>query len=287
MLLKDVIAKFVNYLDLVDRSQETLRGYAIELNHFNNFLNVKHNCPVYLEDITLEDIEDYMLDQKKRQVASSSRSRSLYVLRSFYNFCCKKDLCLKNLASFVEPVKVSQAERVYITEEELEALAATIKQPVLKTAVQTMFYTGGRISEIISLRLKDVDLQHKVLYIIEGKGKKSRNVPISDKLCEILAYYLEHLRPRDIDSERFFATRRTGKVSETYINYAIQEAVHELGWDKEISAHILRHSFGTNLLQKGADLVSIQKLLGHANLTVTSRYLHQDSGKLSQVVNLL
>ena len=76
-------------------------------------------------------------------------------------------------------------------------------------------------------------------------------------------------------------------VSGSYVNRCIQEATNNLGWEKHISSHILRHSFGTNLLEKGASLVSIQKLLGHTNLAVTSRYLHQDMRKLSDAVNLL
>jgi len=287
MLLNDAIKSYVRYMEMIDRSEETIRGYEKELRGFNNFLNVKHNCPVYIGDVSLEDMEDFLLQQKEKGRASSSRSRSLYILRSFYNYCCKKDICTKNLATHLEPVKVTQKERDYITEEELKELAETITQPVVRTVVQAMYYAGGRISEIINLQLEDVDLNDKVLHIIEGKGKKSRKVPISDKLCDILAHYLKHIRPQGISSDRFFAIERTGKVSATYINRCIQEAVCELGWDKEISAHILRHSFGTNLLEKGADVVSIQKLLGHASLRTTSRYLHRDMKKLNQAVNLL
>jgi integrase/recombinase XerD len=285
MLFKQAIKGFVKHMELIDRSNETIRGYAIELKNFNKFLTIKHNCPVYVEDIILQDIEDYLLHEKERGIASASRSRSLYILKSFYNYCCKIDICTKNLANLLEPVKVKQKERAFITEAEFDDLVKAMDHPVIRTVVQTMFYTGGRMSEIINLKLEDVDLKNKVLHIIEGKGKKDRDVPINDKLHLIMSHYLEHIR--ESDSNRFFAVSKTGKVSNSYINYCIHEAVNKLGWEKDISAHVLRHSFSTNLLEKGASVVSIQKLLGHASLAVTTKYLHQDTNKLSEAVNLL
>jgi integrase/recombinase XerD len=267
-------------MKLIDRSKETIIGYEKELRYFDDFLSVKHNCPMYVGDIVLEDIEDYLLDQKKRGISTASRNRAVYILRSFYNYCVKKDIVDKNIAALVEPVKIKQKERDFLTEDEFEALAAAIKQPVIKAVVDTMFYTGGRVTEIIELELEDVDLDNRVIHIIEGKGGKDRDIPISDKLYDILENYLD-------DSNRFFALEKTGKVSNSYINRLLKEAADEIGLEKEVSAHVLRHSFGTNLLEKGASVVSIQKLLGHASLSVTTRYLHQDMSKLSDAVNLL
>ena len=285
MLLKQAIMSFLNHMDFIDRSQETIRGYALELKTFCNFVTVKYNCPVYMEDIVLQDLEDYMRYEKERGIASSSRSRALYIIKSFYSYCCKQDLCPKNLADLLEPVKVKQKERAFITEAEFNDLVNAIEHPVIRTVVQTMFYTGGRMSEMVHLKLKHVDFQTRILHIIDGKGRKDRRIPICDKLYDILTHYLSDLR--ESDSPLFFATVSTGKVSSTYINRCLHEAVGKLGWEKDISAHVLRHSFGTNLLEKGASVVSIQKLLGHSNLAVTSRYLHQDMNTLNAVVNLL
>jgi len=285
MLLNPAIKSFTKHMELIDRSKETIRGYDLELNSFSSFVTEKHNSPIYVEDIGLQDIEDYQRYEKERGIASASRSRSLYILKSFYNYCCKKDICPKNLASLLEPVRVKQKERAFITETEFNNLVKAIDHQVIRTVVQTMFYTGGRISEMINLKLEEVDLKNRVLHIIEGKGKKDRDVPINEKLHCILTHYLTHIR--ESESGRFFAITSTGKVSSGYINRLIHEAVDRLGWDKDVSAHVLRHSFGTNLLEKGASVVSIQKLLGHANLAVTSRYLHQDINKLNAAVNLL
>ncbi|MEY8414822.1 tyrosine-type recombinase/integrase [Tissierella praeacuta] len=285
MLLSRGVEEFTTYMQLIDRSRQTIIGYEKELTYFDNFLSTKYNCPIYINDIQLKDIEDYFLDQKIRNIASSSRNRSAYILRSFYNYCVKKDIVRKNIAALIEPVKVKQKERNFLTEEEFNMLIKAIRQPVVKTVVQTMFYSGGRISEIIHLKLEDVDFEKRIIHIIGGKGEKDRDIPINDKLYTILQNYLENIR--ESDSDRFFALERTGKVSTTYVNRLIKESAHEIGLEKDVSAHVLRHSFGTNLLEKGVSVVSIQKLLGHTSLAVTTRYLHQDMNRLSDAVNLL
>lgn len=287
MLYSQAVQEFLKHMKMTDKSKQTITGYEKELRYMNNYLTVKHNCPIYMEDITLEDIESYMHYKKEMKHASSSRSRAVYILRSFYNYCCKKDICDKNLPALLEPIKVKEKERHFITEEEFEELVEAINQPVIRTVVQTMFYTGGRISEVLGLELGDVDLERRIVHIIEGKGNKDRNIPINDKLYDILKNYLENIREVDVDTDLFFANKSTGMVSGSYVNKCIKQAANDLDWEKDISSHILRHSFGTNLLEKGASLVSIQKLLGHTNLAVTSRYLHQDMKTLTDAVNLL
>lgn len=288
MLINQAVTQFLQHLVSIDRSKETVRGYDAELGYFNHFLTTKYNSPVYLEDVELSDMEEYMASLKNRGISTATRNRVVYVLRSFYNYCRKRELCEKNHAELLEPVKVIQKERDFITEEELQILITKIKQPVIRTVIQTMFYTGGRITEMKNLKIKDVDLENSVLHIIEGKGKKDRDIPISRTLHGILTNYFDNIRDHDdIETDFFFAIPKSGSISGNYVNRLLKEAVEELGWDKHITAHVLRHSFGTNLLDKGASLVSIQKLLGHANLTVTSRYLHQDKSKLTEAVNLL
>jgi integrase/recombinase XerD len=182
MLLNQAIKSFRDYITMIDRSKSTIACYIQELGKFDEYLQTKHNGLVYLEDIVLQDLEDFMIYEKERGRSSASRSSTLYILRSFYNYACKKDLCKKNLAVLLEPVKVQQKERDYLTEEEFEELVRAIRQPVVRTVVQAMFYTGGRITEMVRLKLADVDLENNVLHIIKGKGNKDRDIPISLKL---------------------------------------------------------------------------------------------------------
>ncbi len=287
MLYTKAVLEFLKYMEITDKSKESINGYKKELRYMNDFLSTKYNSPLYIEDILLEDIENYILFKKKKGLSASTRRRSIYILRSFYNYCVKKEICSKNLPSIIEPIKVKEKERDFILEEEFIALTNNILQPVVKTIVQTMYYTGGRVSEILNLRLEDVDLDRKIIYIIEGKGNKDRKIPINHKLYRILNNYLENIRVTEVETSKFFTTKYTGKVSNSYVNKCIQDSCNNLGWNKPISSHIMRHSFATNLLHKGASLVSIQKLLGHSNLSITSKYLHQNMDTLSNAVNLL
>jgi integrase/recombinase XerD len=287
MLLNQAIESFIDYLEMIDRSKSTQNDYRYSLSKFNEFLQNKHNGPVYVEDIVLQDLEDFLMYEKERGMASASRSSMLYTIKSFYNYMCKKDLCDKNIALLLEPIKVKQKERDYLTEEEFEQLVNVITSPLIRAVIQTMFYTGGRITEITNLKLEDVDLENNILHIIGGKGNKDRDIPISLKLHKILTNYLKNVRRPEVKTDRFFTTNKTGRVSNNYVNGCIRNAVIKLDWDKEISAHNLRHSFSSNLLEKGASVVSIQKLLGHSNLAVTTRYLHQDKSVLKDAVNLL
>ena len=107
MLFRDIISDFIKYLTSIDRSKQTINGYRKELNYFNNYMTEKNNTLVYLEDITLEDLEAYILYLKQKGNKSASRSRVVYILRSFYNYAVRRDLCSRNLATLIEPVKVS------------------------------------------------------------------------------------------------------------------------------------------------------------------------------------
>jgi integrase/recombinase XerD len=287
MLYNQAVQEFIQHMEITDKSKQTIIGYEKELRYMNNFLMIKYNCPIYMEDIFLEDIESYMQYKKEKGIAPSSRNRAIYILRSFYKYCCKRGICDKNLPDMLEPIKVKKKERNFITEEEFEELVNAIQKPVIRTIVQTMFYTGGRISEILNLKIEDVDLDKKIIYIIGGKGNKDRIIPINHKLYKILKNYIHNIRETKVETNNFFANKTTGMVSNSYVNKCIQQAAHSLGWNKHISSHVLRHSFGTNLLEKGASLVSIQKLLGHTSLAVTSIYLHQDIKTLDDAINLL
>lgn len=186
----------------------------------------------------------------------------------------------------MEPVKVKQAERNYISEDEFNLLIQGIDKPIVKVAVQTMFYTGLRISETVGLTIDNVNLKERKIYVIGGKGNKDRTIPINDKLYNILMDYVCNIRPI-VESNRFFCTKKTGAVSPQYINALLQKACEILGWEKKISAHILRHSFASNLIRHNVPLPTVQKLLGHSDLRVTSRYIHQDIKQLEEAVNLL
>ncbi len=301
MLLRDVIYGFIKYMESIDRSKETISGYRKELGYFNDYISEKRNSLVYIEEIGLSDLEEYMHHLKAKGNKSASRSRVVYILRSFYKYADRNQLCDRNYAALLDPVKIRQKEPEYLTEEEFDELVGAMDHKIVRAVVQTMFFGGLRISEAVSLLkirkntedLQDidinnssyVDMDNRLMYVL-GKGNKQRVVPICAKLYEILTDYISNIRPA-VTGDRFFCTEKSGAVSPQYVNRELKRATKKLGWKKVVTNHTLRHSFASGLVSKNAPLPSIQKLLGHSDLRVTSRYIHQSISELENAVNLL
>lgn len=285
MLLSDSINEFKHYLKITGRSLETINSYSSDLASFQSFMENKYNGPVYLDEIQTMDIEDYLYFLKTKNLQASTRSRNLYTLRSLYNFAYKNKLCKWNVTLSVEPVKTQRKERTYLSIEEIMELMDAIEHPLIKLVVQTLYYTGMRISECLNLKLEDVDIDNNIVHIINGKGSKDRDIPINKNLLPLLEKYLDE-RP-EVLTDYFFATKKTGCLSSVYVNRVLYDTVNKLGWKKHVSAHILRHSFASNLIKNGVNLVYVQKLLGHSNLKVTSIYTHASIEDLNTSINML
>lgn len=269
------------------KSLETIRGYKSDLSGFNRYLGEKINGPVYMEDLTTEDLESYldMLIGTGRY-AVASINRHLNSIRAICQFANKKGWIAKDISQDIESLKREQKERTYLTEYELLELFEVIDHTLICLAVRTMAFSGLRVSECTNLTLDDVDLKNNLIYVIEGKGKKDRTVPISKALKPYLVDYLSKWRV-ETPSNRFFATKKTGELSPQYINRELHVATTKLGWKKKVTAHILRHSFASNLVAKDVNIVKVSKLLGHADLKTTSIYTHSNQKQLSEAVDLL
>jgi len=148
-----------------------------------------------------------------------------------------------------------------------------------------MFYSGLRINECINLKLEDIDLTHDYIKVIEGKGKKDRNIPINDSLKKILEDYLQKERI-EAGTDRFLSSK-SGKICAQLVNRMIREAIKKAGLEKKVSCHVLRHSFASNMLERGANILQVQKLLGHQSIRTTTVYLHTTFEELQEAVNVL
>jgi len=282
-----IVKNFLVHLSSIGRSEETIKGYRTDLLIFKRFLVSKYNCEPYVEEITSEDIEEYLVYLNERKgYAPASRQRNLYTLRSFFSYCQKKGWVQRNVALLVEKIKLQQKERSYLTEEEVDLLIQAIDHPLIRLVVTFLYYTGLRISECLNLTLDHVDMDRRVIHVVGGKGNKDRFVPIADRLYPLLLDYLANQRPES-DSPLFFCTRKTGMLSPVYVNAVLAETVDKLGWKKKVTAHVLRHSFASQLVKRQVSLVEIQKLLGHSSLKVTGIYTHTDMNQLTKAVNSL
>jgi site-specific recombinase XerD len=286
-LLAKAIEEFMSHLVFKRMSNETIRVYRSGLNMFDRFNSGKYNCPTYLEDVTTKDIEEYLeWLQVERQYAVASINRHLNTIRSFCHHAYKKGWVNQDASLGIDSLKREQKERTYLTERELQEFLGAMKHPLIQLAFRTMALTGLRVSECIHLTLDDVDLENDLILVKEGKGKKNRIIPIGKSLKPYLVDYVENWRV-DTESDRFFASKRTGTISTVHINRILHETTQRLGWNKKITAHGARHSFASLLVSKNVNIVKISKLLGHADVQTTSIYTHSSQEELSEAVDLL
>lgn len=286
MLFTKVIELFAEYMKMIQRSKSTIRSYTDQLKSFNDYLSRTYNQPVYLEDVKADDMNKYLFNElREGKYSSSYRHNMVTAFRSLYNFCVSKGHCEVNVGKQVKFVKVYTKERLYISELEFMKIAKKVKSSTVKAVLQTIFYTGLRLSEAISLKMDDVNFEHEYVHVKEGKGKKERMVPMNEKLKKILLDYLSDERV-DVGTDNFFSCR-TGKISPVRVEEVLRETLQEMGIEKQITPHILRHSFASNLIERGVDLFRVQKLLGHENIKTTNIYLHSNMEELERAVNML
>lgn len=284
MLLTIAVKKFIDYIRCKEYAENTVRGYKSVLRDFVLFMDAAEKGEISVREIKVADLDEYMMYRKDRGDAPVSRNRTVYILRSFFNFLQLKDHVSVNEGHKLESVRYCPQERSYLTREEMEALIGAIDHPAVCCAVMTMAYAGLRISEVCALTLSDVDLKAGIITIRHAKGNKNRKVPINQVLREALRRYLEGERCSKHGSERFFCTYLSGGLSAQYVNRIIADAAVSLRWNRRVSAHMFRHGFASLLIRNNAHISSVQALLGHSDLRVTSRYIHQDLGMLREAV---
>jgi integrase/recombinase XerD len=283
MLLHVAVNHYIAYLKDIDRAYETVKGYRSELNSLSDFIVQKYNGPVYLIQLCANDLEEYVLSLKKKGCRAVSRNRSVYIMRAFFKYCCKKKFLSANPANELEIVPAPVVERVFLTCEETAALISSIREPLARVIVETLFFTGMRISECLGLRPGDVDIEHGIIRVKNTKNRVDRSIPMHSRLKEILAQYeAQHEFDKD---RRFFFSRGERGVSADYVNRVLRETTQTLKWDKRVTCHIIRHSFASSLVLKNVNIVSIQKLLGHSSLSTTSIYTHTSMKDLEEVIN--
>lgn len=284
---RDYSKEFIEGMAARNASKETLSGYSKDLEMVSRFLEQRYNGFVMLDDIKTQDLEDYLIMLcVERNYQPASVNRHLNTLRSFYKYAVRKGWTKENVVAPIDQLKAPKKERTYMDVKEYEELVQAVNHPTIKTVIQFLFYTGLRITECLSLTLEDVDLDEETIFVEHGKGNKQRKVPISPKLKPILQTYLKSIRPKT-DSNYFFALAKTGRVSDVYVNRVLHETTRKLGWKKNITCHVLRHSFASNLVKNDVHIVHIQKLLGHADLKTTSVYVHANQEQLAQAIQSL
>jgi integrase/recombinase XerD len=243
-----------------------------------------------LSKIGREDITAFMLDQKDRGISANSVARRLAAIRMFHRFLAREKVLRSDPTNLIESPKLWKKIPDTLTINEVDSLIAQPdfrdKQGIRDKAILEVLYaTGMRVSEAVNLKLDNVNLDIGFLRCI-GKGNKERVIPLGKKAIASIKRYLEASRPnflKNKQSEYLFVSRFGKKISRQSFWKMIKHYAGLARIKKPIRPHILRHSFATHLLERGADLRAVQEMLGHSNISTTQIYTHVNRDRLKSI----
>jgi len=280
-----VAEMFLQHL-LVEKglSENTLGAYANDISDFLSFLAVR-SFP--FEDVTEQTLFLYIVDVRRIGLSGRSLARRLSALRGLFSFACREKIFSGNPAEFLENPKFTRSLPEVLTREEVNAVLAS---PDIsdrlgfrdRTMLELLYACGLRASELTGLHALHFDTGTNILRVF-GKGSKERLVPVHFEAAKFLSDYISIWRPLFSPKEPALFCNRSGKgLSRVALWKIVQRHVQNAGILRPISPHTFRHSFATHLLEGGADLRSVQMLLGHADISATEIYTHVQSERLAQ-----
>jgi len=288
--VQEPLDDFLHHLALERRlSPNTVQAYHRDVRSFFDFL--AQAAPLrHLDEITPDHLQAFLAHCHALSISSRSNSRRISSLRVFFRFLVGQGYLAADPSELLDLPKPGRKLPKVLSVAEVERLlAAPLDQSPLSLRNHAMLHllyaTGLRVSELVKLPLAAVQLAAGWLRVI-GKGDKERVVPFGERAKEHLGLYLQHGRPRLLKGKRnphLFVTQRGAPMSRARFWQIIRETAQRHGVTTEISPHVLRHSFATHLLEHGADLRSVQIMLGHADISTTQIYTHVDASRLKEI----
>ncbi|KAF0195843.1 MAG: integrase/recombinase XerC [Bacillota bacterium] len=266
-------------------SEKTIVSYAHDLSQFMSFVGLDTQW----ERITKADVRRFLSYLNHQGYAKSSVSRKISCLRSFFNFLVRTEGLTGNPAAAVALPKRKKTLPVFLYAKEMELMLSTPDHSPLgcrdRALLEILYATGCRASEISGLRVSDIEWSSRTLKVM-GKGSKERIVPFG-KLAEVqLKTYINDVRPCLVASQgtlHVFVNYRGTKLSQRSLGRIVDKYVERAALQTGVTPHSLRHTFATHLLDNGADLRSVQELLGHANVSTTQIYTHVTGERIKAV----
>jgi integrase/recombinase XerD len=293
MTLDAAINAFLNYIR-VERglSDNTISSYARDLRKFAAFAQKRG---LQLDAVQRDDIVDFLSSLYRAKLDSRSVSRSLVSVRNLFRFALAEDAVSGDPTLNLESPKVRKSLPAYLRMDEVDRLLA---QPNMETPqgvrdkaiIELLYSTGMRVTELVNLRVADMEMRMGCLRCI-GKGDKERMVPVGRKALAAVQQYLETARPELLRTgisgapppQNLFINRSGNRISRIGIWRILAQYGRKAGIRTRLSPHKLRHSFATHLLERGADLRSVQLMLGHSDISTTQIYTHVIEERLKQI----
>ncbi len=317
-----LVQEFLNYLQFEKRfSEHTAKCYGADLTQFGGFLTsasehtggdlghaglhehregaavavatqTKADIDQTLFAVQTDDVRAYLTFLNERNYSKATVARKLATLRSFYKFLVKRRQLGSNPVLVVRTPKQEKRLPRFLEYEQVRKLLETPPMDNWlgardRAIMETLYSTGMRVSELVALNMDDIDFLGEVVHV-RGKNKKERITPISSSALQIIQHYLEFRNKRaqnnaNFDSKVLFVNKHGRRLSTRSVRRKMDKYLKIAGLDPSVSPHTLRHSFATHMLNNGADLRSVQEMLGHQSLSTTQIYTHLTTGKLKKV----
>lgn len=284
--MDEAIEDYLGFVRFEKRlSENTIASYGEDLLKYNEFLNKKGITKP--ANIDTNHIEKYLEHLNKNNYNIKSIARKLTTIKNFHNYLYQKGKLSKNVAENIERPKTKKSLPKVMTVEEVDKLlnieCKTAFDYRNKAMLELLYATGLRISELLSLKLGDIDLENCIVRCY-GKGNKERIVPIGEYVLFYINEYLKY-RPMLAKNKRtdyLFLNKLGGSLSRFSFFKILKSMLSEKGIKKDVSPHTLRHSFATHMLEYGADLRTIQELLGHTDIATTKIYTHISNNRIKE-----
>jgi tyrosine recombinase XerC len=296
-LLQENLDAFIRYLGLQENfSGHTMDAYSRDLIQFMEFLAaVKNSEELSIKDFTQDAVKGFMYELSSNRLSKKSIARKLSSLKSFGNYLIKENVLSQNPAGDVRTPKLDRKEPVYLSFDEIERLMSV---PVEmnhnslrdKAIIEVFYSSGARLSELWGLDLEDVDFYNGTIKVF-GKRKKEKIIPIGRPSEKAIKEYLPFrkivLEKKGKPEENaLFISSRGSRVCRKSIQNAVHRHLSMISEKEHLSPHVLRHTFATHLLDRGADLRAVQEMLGHATMNTTQIYTHVSMERLKKAYSL-
>ncbi len=274
------VEKFIRYLEIErNASKYTLINYSVDLKSLSEFLKEEP-----IEKVDYVSLRRYLAHVKEQNLSKVSIARKIASIRSFFKFLFREGIIKNNPASSLSTPKRDKHLPKFLDEKEIVLLLESPEKEGEaglrdRAILETLYSTGIRVSELVGLNMDHIDQIGGIIKVF-GKGKKERIVPIGERALQAIRDYLKFRTSKEVREKALFFNKNGGRLTDRSIRRIINKYITKASIQQKISPHTLRHSFATHMLDHGADLRSVQELLGHANLSSTQIYTHITTERL-------
>ena len=282
-----MLDRYLEYINIEKRySPNTIISYRKDLEDFAKFLLDTESIE-NLQKADKKMIKNFIIHLNNQKLSKRSINRKISTLKSFYNFLLRISEIKTSPLEGISMLKFYAEKQIPFSEEEMKHLLLILEEAQVelldKLIIEVLYQTGMRRAELCNLPLENVNFSRNEIVVI-GKGNKERIVPISPDLSNVLKiYYLEHRKPTAEAEKYFFVSSKGKKITEKFVYLMVTSYLSQVSLKEKKSPHILRHSFATHVLNGGAEISKVKKIMGHASLASTQVYTNANIEQLKKV----